>query len=50
MIGTDGTPTVSLPHPRTYGTFARILGHYVRDERVLDLPEAIRKMTALPAH
>lgn len=37
------------PHPRSYGTFPRILGHYVRDEKVLPLPEAIRKMTSLAA-
>jgi N-acyl-D-amino-acid deacylase len=37
------------PHPRTYGTFPRILGHYVRDENVLALPEAVRKMTSLAA-
>ena len=49
MIGTDGIPVGDRPHPRTYGTFARILGHYVREEGVLDLPEAIRKMTSLPA-
>ncbi|HWW88036.1 MAG TPA: D-aminoacylase [Vicinamibacterales bacterium] len=37
------------PHPRSYGTFPRILGHYVREEKVLPLPEAIRKMTSLAA-
>jgi N-acyl-D-amino-acid deacylase len=37
------------PHPRSYGTFPRILGHYVRDEKVLPLHEAIRKMTSLAA-
>lgn len=37
------------PHPRAYGTFPRVLGKYVRDEKVLSLPEAIRKMTSLPA-
>ncbi|MBI2834517.1 MAG: amidohydrolase family protein, partial [Acidobacteria bacterium] len=37
------------PHPRSYGTFPRILGRYVRDEGVLPLPEAIRKMTSLAA-
>jgi len=37
------------PHPRTYGTFPRILGRYVRDQHVLPLPEAIRKMTSLAA-
>lgn len=38
-----------LVHPRAYGTFPRVLGRYVRDEKVLALPEAIRKMTSLPA-
>lgn len=38
-----------LVHPRAYGTFPRVLGRYVRDEAVLALPEAIRKMTSLPA-
>jgi N-acyl-D-amino-acid deacylase len=37
------------PHPRSYGTFPRILGRYVRDEKVLSMPEAIRKMTSLAA-
>jgi N-acyl-D-amino-acid deacylase len=37
------------PHPRSYGTFVRVLGRYVRDEGVLSLPEAVRKMTSLPA-
>ena len=37
------------PHPRAYGTFPRILGHYVRELKVLTLQEAIRKMTSLPA-
>jgi N-acyl-D-amino-acid deacylase len=37
------------PHPRTYGTYPRVLGHYVRDERLMSLPDAIRKMTSLPA-
>ncbi len=38
-----------VPHPRNYSTNVRVLGHYVRDEQVLTLPEAVRKMTALPA-
>ena len=37
------------PHPRAYGTFPRVLGKYVREEKVLPLQEAIRKMTSLPA-
>jgi N-acyl-D-amino-acid deacylase len=36
-------------HPRAYGSFARVLGHYVREEGVLTLPDAIRRMTSLPA-
>jgi N-acyl-D-amino-acid deacylase len=43
-------PWNRLPaHPRAYGAFARVLGRYVREERVLDLPEAVRRMTSLPA-
>jgi N-acyl-D-amino-acid deacylase len=37
------------PHPRAYGSFARVLAKYVREEKVLTLPEAIRKLAALPA-
>jgi N-acyl-D-amino-acid deacylase len=37
------------PHPRVYGTFPRILGKYVREEKIITLPQAIRKMTSLPA-
>jgi N-acyl-D-amino-acid deacylase len=36
-------------HPRSYGSFARVLGHYVREEKVLSLPEAVRKMSGQPA-
>jgi N-acyl-D-aspartate/D-glutamate deacylase len=50
MIGSDGVPAVGgKPHPRLWNCFARVLGHYVREERVLDLPTAIHKMTGLPA-
>jgi len=38
-----------VPHPRGYGNAVRVLGRYVRDERVISLEEAIRKMTSLPA-
>lgn len=50
-IGTDGLPvgTGGRPHPRGYGSFPRVLEHYVRDEAVLPLAEAVRRMTALPA-
>jgi N-acyl-D-aspartate/D-glutamate deacylase len=50
MIGSDGIPTLTgKPHPRLYGTFAKVLGHYARDERVLTLEEAVHRMTGLPA-
>jgi N-acyl-D-amino-acid deacylase len=39
----------SNPHPRAYGTFARILGRYVRDEQLISLAEAVRRLTSLPA-
>ena len=51
-IASDGPMTifgVGSPHPRTYGTFARVLGRYVRERKILTLEEAIRKMTGLPA-
>ena len=55
-IGSDGSalsiegPLRSgVPHPRNFGTFPRVLGKYVRDEKVIPLEEAIRKMTSLPA-
>src|SRR5207247_7098187 len=37
-------------HPRAYGSFARLLGRYVRDEHVVPLEEAVRRLTSLPAH
>lgn len=49
MIGTDGDPAGTHPHPRLYGTFARVLGRYVREQRILSLAEAVRRMTSLPA-
>jgi N-acyl-D-amino-acid deacylase len=48
-ISPDGVFLKSQPHPRTYGTFARVLGHFVRDLHALTLEDAIRKMTSLPA-
>src|SRR5207237_375663 len=39
----------SMPHPRAYGNFARLLGKYVREEKLLPLEKAIRKLTSLPA-
>jgi N-acyl-D-amino-acid deacylase len=44
-----GNFLLSNPHPRAYGTFARLLGKYVRDEKVISLQEAIRRLTSLPA-
>jgi N-acyl-D-amino-acid deacylase len=46
---TEGVFLESGMHPRAYGNFARLLGNYVREERILTLPEAIRRLTALPA-
>jgi len=45
----EGVFLKSNPHPRAYGTFARVLGKYVRDEKVIPLSEAIRKLSSLPA-
>jgi len=52
MIASDGRLNAlgdAMPHPRAYGTFPRVLGHYVRDEHVLTLEQAVRKMTGMPA-
>jgi N-acyl-D-amino-acid deacylase len=56
MIGSDGAAMAPVgraaearPHPRSYGAFARVLAYYVRDRRTLDLPQAVRKMTSMPA-
>lgn len=49
MIGSDGIDFGERPHPRLYGTFPRVLGRYVREERVLTLESAIHKMTGLNA-
>ena len=48
-LAPEGVFLKSNPHPRAYGSFARVLGKYVRDEKVLTLQEAIRKLAALPA-
>jgi len=48
-LAEKGPLAKSLPHPRNYGAFARILGRYVREEGVLTLEEAIYKMTGLAA-
>lgn len=49
IIASDAMPYAPLAHPRTAGTYARVLGKYVREEKVLDLGTAIEKMTLLPA-
>ncbi len=48
-IANDGPARANHPHPRWYGTFPRILGRYVRDQKVLSLEQAIHKMTAMNA-
>jgi N-acyl-D-amino-acid deacylase len=50
MIGSDGIPTLEgRPHPRLYGTFARVLGHYARDLGLFSTEEAVHRMTGMPA-
>lgn len=56
MVGSDssavpasGPLAVGKPHPRSFGTFVRVLGHYVREKKVISLEEAVRKMTMAPA-
>ena len=49
MIGSDAIPLPGKPHPRLAGTFARILGRYVRERKLLDLQTAVWKMTGFPA-
>ena len=49
MVGTDSTFIGLKPSPRTYGSFPRVLGEFVRDRRVMSLEEAVRKMTSAPA-
>jgi N-acyl-D-aspartate/D-glutamate deacylase len=48
-ISSDGQFAASNPHPRWYGTFPRVLGRYVREQKVLSLSEAVRKMTSMNA-
>jgi N-acyl-D-amino-acid deacylase len=48
-LAPEGVFLESNPHPRAYGNFARLLGRYVRDERIISLAEAIRRLTSLPA-
>ncbi|MBR0657895.1 N-acyl-D-amino-acid deacylase family protein [Neoroseomonas oryzicola] len=49
MIGSDGGPLAKKPHPRLWGTFPRVLGHYVREIGLMDLETAIHKMTGRTA-
>jgi len=52
MIASDGTirvKGVGVPHPRSYGTNARVLGRYVREQHLMSIEDAIRRMTSLPA-
>ncbi len=49
MIGSDGIPVGEKPHPRLWGTFPRVLGHYCRDLGLFPLETAVWKMTGLPA-
>lgn len=49
MIGSDGLPNDPLPHPRLWGAFPRVLGHYSRDLKLFPLQEAVHKMTGLSA-
>jgi N-acyl-D-amino-acid deacylase len=49
MIGSDGLPHDAKPHPRLWGTFPRVLGHYARDLKLFPLETAVYKMTGLPS-
>lgn len=49
MVCTDGLLLGSRPHPRSYGAFPRVLGRYVREEKLLSLQQAVRHMTSMPA-
>lgn len=49
MVGSDGLPHDKHPHPRLWGTFPRVLGHYVREVGLFPLEEAVHRMTGLPA-
>ncbi|MBU9846885.1 N-acyl-D-amino-acid deacylase family protein [Rahnella ecdela] len=49
MIGSDGLPNDPMPHPRLWGAFPRVLGHYSRDEKLFPLTVAVHKMTGMSA-
>ena len=49
IICSDGIPSGKHPHPRVWGTFPRVLGHYARDLSLFSLEEAVRRMTSMPA-
>ena len=49
MIGSDGIPFDAHPHPRLWGTFPRVLGHYSRDLKLFPLEDAVRRMTSYSA-
>ena len=49
MVGSDAILTGDMPNPRTYGTFPYVLGQFVREEGLLRMEEAVRKMSAIPA-
>jgi N-acyl-D-amino-acid deacylase len=56
MVASDGSALApygplssGIPHPRNYGTYPRFLGHYVREKKILTLPEAIKKVSSMPA-
>ncbi len=49
MVGSDGLPCDPRPHPRLWGSFPRVIGHYARDRGLFSMATAIRKMTGLPA-
>ena len=49
MIGSDGLPEDSHPHPRLWGTFPSVLGHYACDRQVMPMHDAVNRMTGLSA-
>ena len=49
MVGSDGLPHDTFPHPRLWGAFPRVLGHYTRDRKLFPLETAVHKMSGLSA-